>query len=224
MKKILAVSCTKKAKQDKSSLLVYKSLDLLKHEIDLMIHYENKKGLPEVYNTYITKNNAKKYDYMLCIHDDVYVDDLKIRGKLYTAHKQFNIVGLAGCLKPVIKKPALWHLMSERANWRGYVAHNNKDDFTAINMTSFGPTPSRVVLIDGLFMSIDINAALNTDWNFDERFNFHHYDLASCLSANKKQMTIGVTPINVIHSSPGLSNYHDPVFQNSEKLFLDNYS
>ena len=58
----------------------------------------------------------------------------------------------------------------------------------------------------------------------NEHFKFHHYDLASCLSANKKKMTIGVTPISVIHSSPGLTNYHDPEFQSSEALFLDNYA
>lgn len=224
MKKILAVTCTKKDRHDKNSLLIYKSLDLLKHEIDLDIYFGNTTGLPEIYNKYITKKTAKKYDYVLFVHDDVYVDDLKIRGKLYTAHKQYNVVGLAGCLKPAIKKPALWHMMSDRSNWRGYVAHNNKDDFTTINMTSFGPTPSRVVLIDGLFMSVDIKAALKADWKFDERFKFHHYDLASCLSANKKKMTIGVTPISVIHSSPGLANYHDPIFQESEKLFLKSYT
>ncbi len=224
MKKILAVTCTRKSKQDKGSLLVFKSLNLLKHEIDLITHFDNTRGLPEVYNEYIDVKYSKKYDYVLFIHDDVYVDDLKIRGKLYNAHKQFDIVGLAGCLNPVIKKPALWHLMSDRSNWRGYVAHNNKDDFTTINMTTFGPTPSRVVLIDGLFMSVNLKKALDADWKFDESFEFHHYDMASCLTANQKRMTIGVTPINVIHSSPGLSNYHDPKFQSSEKNFLEKYS
>ena len=224
MKKLLAVSCTRKTKQERDNILVYKSLNLLKHEIDLKIVYDNKSGLPSVYNTYITEKNSKKYDYILFIHDDVYVDDLKIRGKLYQAHKQYDIIGLAGCLKPVIKKPALWHLMADRSNWRGYVAHNHKDDFTAINMTAFGPTPSRVVLIDGLFISIDLKKALKSEWSFDDKFKFHHYDLACCLSANKKKMTVGVTPINVIHSSPGLSNYHDLDFQSSEKIFLENYA
>ena len=224
MKKILAVTCTRKSKQERDSLLVYKSLNMLKHETDLVIEYENTRGLPEVYNSYLTKKNSKKYDHILFIHDDVYVDDLKIRGKLYTAHKQFDIVGLAGCLKPVIKKPALWHLMTDRSNWRGYVAHNHKDDFATLNMTSFGPTPSRVVLVDGLFMSINLKKALDYSWQFDSRFKYHHYDLASCLTANQKNMTVGVTPINVIHSSAGLSNYHDPEFQLSEKIFLENYA
>lgn len=224
MKKILAVTCTKKSKQERDSLLIYKSLNLLRHEIDLEIIYDNTRGLPENYNTYLTRKYAKKYDYVLFVHDDVYIDDLKIRGKLYTAHNQFDIVGLAGCLKPVIKKPALWHMMSDRSNWRGYVAHNHKDDFATINMTSFGPTPSRVVLIDGLFMSVNLKKVLKSEWRFDDRFKFHHYDLASCLTANQKKMTIGVTPINVIHSSPGLLNYHDADFQLSEKLFLENYA
>ena len=91
--------------QYKSNLLVYKSLDLLKHEIDLRIHFENNKGLPEVYNQYINSKTAKKYDIVIFLHDDVYVDDLKVRGKLYQAIQQYDIVGLAGCLSPTIKSP-----------------------------------------------------------------------------------------------------------------------
>ena len=71
---------------------------------------------------------------------------------------------------------------------------------------------------------MDNKDALFMPQMLNEHFKFHHYDLASCLSANKKKMTIGVTPISVIHSSPGLTNYHDPEFQSSEALFLDNYA
>ena len=224
MKKILAVSCTKQDVQHKSNLLVYKSLNLLKHEIDLKIHFENTEGLSEVYNQYITPKNAKRYDIALFIHDDVYVDDLKLRGKLYQAMRQFDIVGLAGCLSPVIKSPALWHMMSGYDNHRGYVAHSNADDITTVRMTSFGPTPSRVALIDGLFMAVSLKPALDADWRFNESFKFHHYDLSSCLDANNKGLKIGVTSINAIHGSPGLRSLHDSEFKKSERTFLEMYT
>jgi hypothetical protein len=210
--------------QHKSNLLVYKSLNLLKHEIDLKIHFDNDTGLSEVYNQYITPKNAKKYDIALFLHDDVYVDDLKIRGKLYQAIQQYDIVGLAGCLSPRIKSPSLWHLMSGYDNHRGYVAHANPDDITTVRMTSFGPSPSRVILIDGLFMAVSLKAAIRSEWRFNESFKFHHYDLSSCLDANSKGLKIGVSPINVIHASPGLRSLHDSNFKHSEKKFLEKYT
>ena len=223
MKNILAVSCTSHSKDRRDSLMVYKSLNLLKHEIDLRIIYDNKRGLPEVYNEYISAKYAKKYDILLFIHDDVYVDDLKIRGKLYEAIKQYDIVGVAGCLYPIIRKPALWHLMSDRLNHRGYVAHVNPQDIATINMTTFGPTPSRVAVIDGLFMAINLKSVLNSEWKFDEDFKYHHYDLSSCLYANEKNLKIGVTPINIIHASSGLSSISNPDFTESQDIFISKH-
>ena len=91
-------------------------------------------------------------------------------------------------------------------------------------MTSFGPTPSRVVLVDGLFMAVSLKSALDSDWKFNESFTFHHYDLSSCLDANAKGLKIGVSPINVIHGSPGLRSINETKFIQSEKIFLETYT
>lgn len=222
MKKILVVSCTQHEKSRGKNLLINKSLDLLKHDVDHKMHYENTTSLSVVYNKYITHKHAKKYDIALFVHDDVYIDDLKLRGKLYEAKNNYDIIGLAGCLSPVVKKPALWHMMSDRSNWRGFVAHVNQNDITTINMTSFGSTPSRVVMIDGLFMAVNLKRALETGWRFNEQYSFHHYDLASCLDANKLKMRLGVIPVSVIHASPGLrqSNLE---FNTSQEKFIQQY-
>lgn len=223
MKKILVVSCSAVDKSRGPNLMIKKSLDLLRHEVDLKIHYENTTGLPEIYNQYINVKTLKKHDIVLFVHDDVYIDDLKLRGKLYNAIKDYDIIGLAGCLSPVIKTPALWHLMADRKNLRGFVAHVNKEDISTIHMTSFGITPSRVALVDGLFMAVNLKKALAADWKFDEDFKFHHYDISSCLSANQKKLKIGVIPVSVIHASPGLQSISDPDFTESQKIFLKKY-
>jgi hypothetical protein len=70
-------------------------------------------------------------------------------------------------------------------NLRGAVAHPC-NDHGQIFMTSFGPTPARVAILDGLFMSINTKRAKQVDWKFNENYNFHHYDIASCIDANKK--------------------------------------
>lgn len=223
MKKILVVSCTQETKDNKNSLKIFDSLRLLKNEVKVKIHFENKEPLPKIYNQYLTKQTLRNHDIVVFAHDDVYVDDLKIKGKLDLASNGLDIMGLAGCVNPVIKKPGLWHLMSNQKDWRGHVAHTTREE-GVIQMTSFGPTPSRTVLVDGLFMAVNLKTVINTGWKFNEAFSFHHYDLASCLDANKLKLKIGVIPISVIHDSPGLTNYNDRSFQESEKKFLQMYS
>ena len=140
--------------------------------------------------------------------------------------KMFDIVGLAGCLKPVIKTPALWHLMSSRENHRGGVYHPVAiDDVTQpVRYSSFGFTPARVTIIDGLFIAINLKVALNKKWSFNENYAYHHYDIASCIDANMKQMKIGVAPIHAIHQSAGLSSTNDTRWRESEAKFLAQYA
>lgn len=223
MKPILIVSCTRGTK---TATKIHNSMNMLsKSEVKLEIIEQNTRGLPEVYNEYISEKIAKKHDIVLFVHDDVYIDDLKLRGKLYNNINAFDIVGLAGCVKPKIKQPVLWHLMAERNNLRGCVAHpiNISDSEYAVVNTTFGYTPSRVAIIDGLFMAINLKTVLKSGWRFNENFHFHHYDIASCLDANKLKLKIGVAPIHVIHDSPGLLNTNDLSWSRSQQTFLKLY-
>ena len=223
MKPILVVCCTKGNKTDTK---LYQSLSIMSRtEVKLKFHEKNTTGLPEIYNKYINSKYLKKHDIVLFVHDDVYIDDLKLRGKLYSYIQAFDITGVAGCVKPVIKSPALWHLMAERENHRGYVSHTitTPHGEPGVVCTSFGYTPSRVVLIDGLFMAVNLQRALLIDWKFNTNFNFHHYDMSSCLDANKKMLRIGVAPINIIHDSPGLKSLNDKNFLESQDTFLKLY-
>jgi hypothetical protein len=223
MKKILVVSCTQRSQDEKKDLKIFDSLRLLKNEVKVKVHFNNKEPLPVIYNQYLTKNTLKNHDIVVFAHDDLYVDDLKIKGKLDLASNGLDIIGLAGCLNPKIKKPALWHLMSDQKDWRGYVAHTTIKE-GVINMTSFGPTPSRVAVIDGLFIGVNLKTVLDSKWKFNENFSFHHYDIASCIDANKLKLKVGVIPINVVHDSAGLKDYNDESYQESEKKFLQLYN
>jgi len=223
MKKILVVSCTQRSQEEKQDLKIFDSLRLLKNEIKVKIHFNNKEPLPVIYNQYLTKNTLKNHDIVVFAHDDLYVDDLKIKGKLDLASNGLDIIGLAGCLNPKIKKPALWHLMSDQRDWRGYVAHTTVKE-GVINMTSFGPTPSRTAIVDGLFIGVNLKSVLDAEWKFNENFSFHHYDVASCIDANKLKLKVGVIPINVVHDSAGLKDYNEKSYQESEKKFLQLYS
>lgn len=209
---------------DIKDTLFYKSISNIAGEKFICFDQFNKEGLSKRYND-LLERCADKYEYIVFVHDDVYLDDARTIEKLYKAHEEFDIVGLAGGINPKIQTPALWHLMCGgfgSGNLRGAVAHYVSDN--QIAMTSFGQTPARVAILDGLFLSIKTASVINTGWKFNENYAFHHYDIASCLDANLKKLKLGVAPIWVAHKSPGLLNPSDKMFLDSQEKFIREYS
>lgn len=207
------------------STLAFKSLLQINQKLKFDIFYKsnNKEGLSVNYNSFL-KEKSGQYDNIVFIHDDVYVDDFNILEKLQKAHDSFDIVGLAGGVNMRIQNPALWHLMCggfQSNNLRGAVAHFTSENI--IHMTSFGITPSRVAVLDGLFLSVNCKAINAAEFTFNENYTFHHYDISSCIDANKKKLKLGVYPIWVIHKSPGLLDPNSKLYLDSERKFLQEY-
>jgi len=225
MKTTLYVSCTQKSNEEDT--LIHQSVintGLLGEDDTLHVITDNRKGLSKVYNEFINEEIAKEHDRIIFVHDDVYIDDVMINVKLNEAmygESKFDIVGLAGTRNPQIKHPALWHIMGNREDHRGYAGHIFGKHKV---MTGFGYTPDRVAIIDGLFVAVNVARALETGWRWNENFDFHHYDIASCIDANIKGMRIGVWPINVFHASPGLASLEDVAWSKSNEKFLQLYS
>ncbi len=221
MKKILIVTCSKD--DGKNSKLV-SSLQELKDKCTLVINSNNQTGLSVAYNRQLTRENLKKHDIVLYVHDDVYIDDLKLQGKLYTAlfHMKHDIIGLAGAANITLKEPYLWHLMSEQKDWSGAVSHPVDND-TRAAVTSFGSWPRRCLVMDGLFLAVNLKSVLDAGWKFNENYMYHHYDISSCLDANKLGLKMTTYPINVTHASPGLRNIKDETFVKSCKQFAKEY-
>jgi len=223
--KVVIVSCTRKLQQEAQSLPLYRSwkdgLNTPNYKLDIV--WENEDGMPTVYNRKLKEYKDTDVEFVVCVHDDVYIDDLKLYEKLKQANGLgYNLVGLAGGLNPRLINPALWHIMVDRNQQRGEVAHpagNNNQTMT----TSFGPTPSRVAIMDGLFIAVHMLSVSKTDWKFNENYTFHHYDISSCIDANRKGLKLGVYPIHVIHSSPGLLSIHDKMWSASNEKFLEEY-
>lgn len=234
MSKRLIVTCTQKTEAEAVTTLLVKSFykNDLDANFDLEIVSENTTGLSECYNRFVTQEIADKYNSVLFVHDDVWIDDYMLAAKLNDAHYRLNydIVGIAGTLNPEIKHPSLWHIMGSRENHRGYAGHlcrsnaNYPTQGYGVGMTGFGPTPGRVTIADGLFLSVNIHNAVKAGWRWNETFKFHHYDIASCIDANRKGMKIGVYPINVMHLSPGLESLEDKNWSASNKTFLELYN
>jgi hypothetical protein len=73
-------------------------------------------------------------------------------------------------------------------------------------------------------MSISTRRVLDAGWKFNENYTFHHYDLSSCLDANKKKLRLGVIPILTYHNSPGLRDLNDKTFTENQAKFLQEYA
>lgn len=223
---IAIVSCTQHT--DYKQTLLYKSLVNLEKSSNrmfldkLQFVTQNKAGLSEVYNKFLSKD----YTQISFIHDDMWIDDAGFLTKLEEGHKQYDIIGLAGGLNPVIKAPALWHIMCggfHSNNLRGFAGHYLPDGITT-SITNFGPSPARVAIIDGAFMSVNVNKTKEVNWMFNENYTFHHYDISSCIDANKKKLKIGVIPILSYHNSPGLRDINDKTFVENQTKFLKEYA
>jgi len=184
------------------------------------VAYNNKQGLSEIYNHAILEC---EHDYVVCVHDDVVIEDIFWFEKLKEGFENYDILGLAGSSNTEIKSPALWHLMSPREQWMGFVNHyipNTNQSFA----TSFGPSPSRCIVMDGLFLAANRKALMDNGVLFDPQFDFHHYDIDFCLRANKAGLKMSTVPIHVTHASGGLSSTDNERWKNSEKRFLAKYS
>lgn len=210
-------SITKKNSQD---TLLYKSVKKL--NIDCDIEDKNTtKGIGTFLNEKIKEYAAKK-DAIVFVHDDVDIISTDIEYQLTEAFKRYDVVGVAGCLNPKILDKNLWHWMAQtKENLRGIAGHpcGMQDSFF---VTSFGPTPSRVAIIDGVFMAFKLDKVLRTDTKFDEQFLFHHYDIDFSLTCNRNNLKIGVWPILINHQSPGLKEFDDS-FNVSNQKFLNKW-
>lgn len=203
MNKLLIVTCTKaKTTEEFQQRPIYHSLwkqTEYNKNIEFHIFKDNKNGLSQCYNE-ILKDSKNLEKTVLFVHDDVILEDLFLYEKLTTS--PYSITGLAGV--KTFNKAAdklAWHLCAtNREDFVGEVAHikDNK-----VWTTVFGPTNSRALIVDGLFISCKVKDLVEKGLEFDENFKMHHYDMSFCLRANEKKVTCGVLPIRVIHYGLG---------------------
>lgn len=174
------------------------------------------KGLCRYYNECL--ENFSDYDYIVFCHDDVELILTDLSYQVQAAMANFDVAGVAGCVNPKILEKNLWHWMAgDMKNCRGFAGHSVNDQ-GCFHITSFGPTPARVAILDGVFLVINIKKLKEANITFDETFLFHHYDMDFCLQCNKKKLKVGVWPFLINHRSPGLANFHDEWGKSNENF------
>lgn len=192
------------------------------------IFYNNLTGLSELFQSVLDKTTS---DYVIFMHDDLEIHDHFIFKKLIKAHDDFDIVGLAGATSQDYSQnvPMVWHLSKQHSSdARGIVGHYIPKGFdgareTHVNSVYFGPSPSRVVVIDGLFMSFKIESLKDKPELFDKTFTFHHYDMAMSANASLNNLTMGVYPVYCVHH--GLGEFaNDKVWKTHSQEFKLKYN
>ena len=211
MKKLSVVSCTRGRKEETD---LYHSLRKLGTSCFVFIE-NNRNGLSTCYNR-ILDERAGRDEIVIFVHDDVTIGDLFLQEKITTAFDERNyaIAGLAGTSDFKIPPDlgTIFWLQPPAEAWSGAVEHHIGGSTI---MTVYGPTPKRCVVLDGLFLAVDIGKIGQV--RFDEQLAFHFYDLDFCLAAHRAGLILGTTNVYVTHRSGG--NLSSPAFKAAQTAF-----
>lgn len=183
---------------------------------------ENNLPLPVIYNQAIREAIAGKYDALILVHDDVWLEHDPL-SKLELLFNNFGLVGVAGASKVELTSPALWHLMGGGfggGNLHGAVAHGLP---VRKQMTNFGVYPHRTVMIDGVFMALAKETFEAVRFDETNPAGFHFYDLDYSLTCVNNGIKVGVGDIYLTHASPGLREFTDE-WKAGEKWFLEKHA
>lgn len=185
------------------------SLRRLAHDTRLVakVAYENRRGLPEVYNERIETPAGQDgaQPLLVFMHDDVWIDDVFFADRIIEGLKQFDVLGVAGNRRRAKNQPN-WAYpdtrfeWDERSNISGAVAHG-KAPFGMVSY--FGPVPAECELLDGVLLAARKDVLLGRAVRFDPLFNFHFYDQDFCRTARNAGLKLATWPISITHQSEG---------------------
>jgi hypothetical protein len=173
--------------------------------VELSLHEKNRTGLPALYNQAIDAARTSPA-ILVFVHDDVHLCDFYWPHQMLNAVTHFQIVGVAGNKRRVPGQPA-WRFVDPDfkrdapEHLSGLVGHGI--GFPPDQLSVYGAPCQEVKLLDGLMLISRSSTLIENDLRFDERFDFHHYDLDFCRQAELKGLKMGTWSLSVIHESLG---------------------
>lgn len=207
--------CSATSKRSFYDTVLSKSLQKMSDVNVISLENNKKTGLSQFYNECIER--FKDAEKLVFVHDDVDIINKDLDYQVTQALKMYDVVGVAGCINPKIIERNLWHWMAgDIKNCRGIAGHPY--DEKSFHVTAFGPTPSRVAIVDGVFIAMNPSKIYQSGTKFDPQFTFHHYDIDFSLTCNKNGHRIGVYPILINHQSPGLKEFNQTWNDSNQKF------
>lgn len=170
--------------------------------ISSRIAFENRRGLPEIYNERIQSPDSP--EILVFIHDDVWLDDYWLSERLLEGLNRFDVLGVAGNRRRAPGQPG-WFWIEEGvrddvAQLSGAVAHGPNAGGAVV---AFGFSASECELLDGVMLAARKSRLRELAVGFDPRFEFHFYDLDFCRTARQQGLRLGTWPIAITHQSGG---------------------
>jgi GT2 family glycosyltransferase len=185
------------------------------------IAFANTHGLPDVYNRGLVA--AESDSIVVFMHDDVWIDDHFFSQRIVAGLSTYDVIGVAGNRRRVAGQPAwpfvdLKFTWDQRENLSGAVAHG-QHPFGPVS--HFGDAPAACELLDGVFMAAKKSVLTDKQINFDQRFDFHFYDMDFCRAARQGGLTLGTWPICLTHQSGGA--FGTEPWQAAYRRYLDKW-
>jgi GT2 family glycosyltransferase len=182
--------------------------------VEHRIFCNNRTGLPKIYNMAIEEARGDPA-ILIFMHDDVHLIDFHWAARIRAALLEFDLVGLAGNVRRLPRQPGWMFVDTEwtvdaSSNLSGAVGHGKS--FPGAGLSLYGETPQEVKILDGLMMAIHSKSLIDGAIRFDERFDFHFYDLDFCRQAEQRGLRMGTWPIAVIHESDGAGGFGAPAW------------
>ena len=174
-------------------------------QVELRLFERNTAGLSACYNEAIAESTGDPA-ILVFVHDDVLLCDHFWIDRIIDASRAFDIAGLAGNKRRLPRQPA-WHLADTLEQWdarenlSGIIGQGT--GFPPQHLNVYGPPYQEVKLLDGVLLIASSAVLIERGLRFDERFDFHLYDLDFCREAEARGMVMGTWPLSVVHQSPG---------------------
>jgi len=196
------VSATRLSADDFALSALGQSLARLHDErIVPRIAFENRAGLPEVYNTAIHQPGGA--DLLVFMHDDVWIDESQFGDRIIEGLDRFDVIGVAGN-RQCAPAQTSWLLIhghwDKPENLSGRVAHGQDAQG---EVSDFGPVPAPCCLLDGVLLAASKSTLIAAGVQFDPQFSFHFYDMDFCRRATQQALSLGTWPIALTHQSVG---------------------
>lgn len=188
------------------------------HRLVPHIAFENRRGLPAVYNERIDAPDAGPL--LMFIHDDVWLDDHFFVEHTVAALETADVVGVAGNRRRLPGQPS-WAFKNTRFEWddavhlSGTVGHAQHP---VGKLAHFGPVPAACELLDGVLLAARRDTLRGRQVRFDERFGFHFYDMDFCRTARQAGLRLTTWPIGITHQSKGNAGSAD--WQRNHEAYL----
>jgi len=191
--------------------------------VNFSVKFDNTEGLPAVYNRAI--ETLSNFDAYVFLHDDLWLSDHQLLQKIRLALRRFDVLGLAGNRRRTAKQPAWLFSHQDEGGFvwdhdflSGGVDHGSPGK---VQPMMYGPAPVACELLDGLFLAVRSDVVRASTLKFDERFQFHFYDMDFCRAARKAGLTLGTWPIDVIHESRG--GFGGEEWERQYKIYLQKW-